>query len=183
MKTTLYISLLLLSTWVATAQYGSSSTPQDWRNMVLASRVEGVNTSGMYYEYLQNTNNWWGDWLLPWRVSIQLSDIRDEKFLQSNFVQASMGHATIGVGGLKTLTDKLYLNIDAGVILGSENLTERTGKQFDRFFLGLSSFQGLLFIPNSKWALVLKAGIYEQVLTSKLYNYDVGATLGVGLTF
>ncbi len=45
------------------------------------------------------------------------------------------------------------------------------------------SFQGLLFIPNSNWALVLKAGIYEQVLTSKLYDYDVGATLGVGLKF
>ena len=94
-----------------------------------------------------------------------------------------MGHATIGVSGLKTLTDKLYLNIDAGVILGSENLTELTGKQYDRFFVGLSSFQGILFVPTTKWAVVLKAGIYEEVLTSKLYGYDVGLLLGVGLKF
>lgn len=52
MKTTLYITFLVLSTWTVTAQYGSSSNTQDWRNMVLASRAEGVNTSGMYYEYL-----------------------------------------------------------------------------------------------------------------------------------
>ena len=116
-------------------------------------------------------------------VSIQLSDIRDEKFLQSNFVQASMGHATIGVGGLKTLTNRLYLNIDAGVILGSENLTELTGKQYDRFFVGLSSFQGILFVPTTKWAVVLKAGIFEEVLTSKLYQYDIGILLGIGLKF
>lgn len=183
MKTTFYIVLLLLSTWTATAQYGSSSNTQDWRNMVLVSRTEGVNTSGMYYEYLQNTNNWWGDWLLPWRVSIQFSDIRDEKFRKSNFRQASMGQVTLGVGGLKTLTDKLYLNIDAGVILGSENLTEFTGKQYERFVVGLSSFQGILFIPKTKWAIVLKAGIYEEALTSKLYSYDIGILVGIGLKF
>jgi len=96
---------------------------------------------------------------------------------------ALQGHATIGVSGLKTLTDKLYLNIDAGVILGSENLTELNGKQYDRFFVGLSSFQGILFVPTTKWAIVLKAGIYEEVLTSKLYGYDVGLLLGVGLKF
>lgn len=183
MKTTLFTSLLVLSTWTVTAQYGSASNTQDWRNMVLFSRAEGINTSGMYYEYLQNTNNWWGDWLLPWRVSIQFSNIRDEEFQKSNFLQATMGHATIGVSGLKTITDKLYLNIDAGVILGSENITELTGKQYDRFFVGLSSFQGILFVPTTKWAVVLKAGIYEEVLTSKLYGYDVGVQLGVGLKF
>lgn len=183
MKAALFTTLLVLSTWTVTAQYGSASNTQDWRNMVLVSRVEGINTSGMYYEYLQNTNNWWGDWLLPWRVSIQFSNIRDEEFQKSNFRQATMGHATIGVSGLKTLTDKLYLNIDAGVILGSENLTELTGKQYDRFFVGLSSFQGILFVPTTKWAVVLKAGIYEEVLTSKLYGYDVGVQLGFGLKF
>ena len=183
MKTSYFTTLLLLSTWLATAQHGTSSNTQDWRNIVLVSRAEGINTSGMYYEYLQNTNNWWGDWLLPWRVSIQISEIRDEKFLKSNFQQASMGQATLGVGGFKTLTDKIYLNIDAGVILGSENLVELTGKEYDRFYAGLSSFQGILFVPTTKWAVVLKAGVYEEVLTSKLYSYDVGVLLSVGLKF
>lgn len=183
MKKSYFTTLLLLSTWLATAQSGTSSNTQDWRNMVMVSRVEGINTSGMYYEYLQNTNNWWGDWLLPWRVSIQVSEIRNAKFEKSIFRQASMGHAAIGVGGFKTLTDKIYLNIDAGVILGSENLVELSWKQYDRFYVGLRSFQGILFVPTTKWAVVLKAGVYEEVLTSKLYNYDVGVLLGVGLKF
>jgi len=183
MKPTCFTMLLLLGTWAATAQYGSSSKTQDWRNMVLASRAEGINTSGMHYEYLQNTNNWWGDWLLPWRASIQLTDLRNEKFQKSDFRQATMGHATVGVSGIKTLSDRLYLNMDAGVILGSENLVELSGKQYDRFYVGLSSFQGILFIPTSKWAVVLKTGIYEEVLTSKVYGFDMGLMLGAGLKF
>ena len=182
MKTTC-LTLLLLSTWVASAQYGTSSNTQDWRNIVLVSRVEGVNTSGMHFEYLQNTNNWWNDWLLPWRVSIKLADIRTEKFEKSDYIKASFNHATIGMGGYKTLSDRLYLNIDAGVILGSENLTPLRGNPFDHFFVGLSSFQGILFVPSTKWALVLKAGVYEEVLTSKLYGYDLGINLGVGFKF
>ena len=70
-----------------------------------------------------------------------------------------------------------------GVILGSENLVELTGKEYDRFYAGLSSFQGILFVPTTKWAVVLKAGVYEEVLTSKLYSYDVGVLLSVGLKF
>lgn len=182
MKTT-YLALLLLSTWVASAQYSSLSRRQDWRNMVLVSRTEGVNTSGMHFEFLQNANNWWGNWLLPWRISFQLAEIQTEKFEKSNYIKASFSHATIGLGGYKTLSDRLYLNIDAGVILGSENLTPLRGNQFDYFFVGLSSFQGILFVPSTKWALVLKAGVYEEVLTSKLYGYDLGIKLGVGFKF
>ena len=148
MKTTYFTILFLLSYGIGSAQYGSATTPQDWRTMVLVSKKEGIHTSGLHFEYLQNTNNWWGDWLLPWRISFQIADIRPEKFEKTNYTKATFSHATIGLGGYKTISETLYLNIDAGVILGSENLTERTGKQFDRFFLGLSSFQGLLFIPN-----------------------------------
>jgi hypothetical protein len=31
--------------------------------------------------------------------------------------------------------------------------------------------------------IVLKAVIYEEVLSSKLYNFDVGVKIGVGLMF
>ena len=75
------------------------------------------------------------------------------------------------------------MNLDGGVILGLENLTEFSGRNADRFFVGLSTSQGVLYIPDSKFALVLKGGLYQEVLTSKLYNFDIGIQVGVGLKF
>jgi hypothetical protein len=53
----------------------------------------------------------------------------------------------------------------------------------ERVFVGLSLFQGILFVPRINVPIVLKAGIYEEVLNSKLYNFDVGVKIGVGLMF
>ena len=186
MKKTIIPIAIILITCVGqyvSAQYQSSGGSQNWKNIVLASKTEGINTSGYHFEYLQNTNNWWGDWLIPWRASIQLTNIRDQQFEKSKYLEATISHITLGVSGYKGISENLFLNLDGGVILGLENLTEFSGRNADRFFVGLSTSQGVLYIPDSKLALVLKGGLYQEVLTSKLYNFDIGIQVGVGLKF
>ena len=75
------------------------------------------------------------------------------------------------------------LNLDGGVVIGNEKLTSFSSAYSERVFVGLSLFQGILFVPRINVPIVLKAGIYEEVLSSKLYNFDVGVKIGVGLMF
>lgn len=182
MKQSMLTLIILFSSLAISAQKQLSNT-YDWHTMVAVSKSEGVNTSGFYVEFLQNKNNWWGDWLIPWRASLQLTDLRNERFNKTNYRQITMGHATFGVGGLKPLSDRVTLSVDGGVVLGGENLVQVNGRTNDHFYIGLSSFQGILFFPSKQWALVLKAGIYEEFLTSKVYGVDIGLQIGLGIRF
>lgn len=179
-----YILLIMLSVFnIAQAQSTNNSAIEDWRNIVLVSRVEGTNTTGVHFEYLQNRNQWWGDWLVPWVFRFQSTELRDKTFNKTNYQTASVAQLTVGVKGYKPLTDSLLLNLDGGVVIGNEKLTSFSSAYSERVFVGLSLFQGILFVPRINVPIVLKAGIYEEVLNSKLYNFDVGVKIGVGLMF
>lgn len=179
-----YILLITLSVFnIAQAQSTNNSAIEDWRNIVLVSRVEGTNTTGVHFEYLQNRNQWWGDWLVPWVFRFQSTELRDKTFNKTNYQTASVAQLTVGVNGYKPLTDSLLLNLDGGVVIGNEKLTSFSSAYSERVFVGLSLFQGILFVPRINVPIVLKAGIYEEVLNSKLYNFDVGVKIGVGLMF
>lgn len=81
------------------------------------------------------------------------------------------------------ISENSLLNLDGGVVIGNEKLTSFSGAYTERVFVGLSFFQGIMFVPKINVPIVLKAGIYEEVLNSKLYNFDIGVKIGVGLTF
>jgi hypothetical protein len=151
--------------------------------MILASKYEGINTSGFEAVYYKNNNMWWNDWLTPLSIGLQSTSIRNEKFEESEYLSADLGYITLGITGFKNLTEKLYINIDVGVIIGFENLTDFNSSSDERFVIGLSSSQGILYIPNTNSGFVLKAGIYEEALTSKLYAFDIGFKLGAGFVF
>jgi len=186
MKKTIFIFTITLLSCVGHythAQSSNSSSIEDWSNIVLVSKVEGLNTTGVHFEYLQNRNRWWGDWLLPWAIRYQSTELRDKTFNKTNYRTASIGQLTVGINAYNPLTENLLLNLDGGVIVGNEKLTSFTGANTERVFVGLSLFQGILFVPKTTIPIVLKAGIYEEVLNSKLYNFDIGVKIGAGIKF
>ena len=77
----------------------------------------------------------------------------------------------------------LLLNLDGGVIIGNEKLTRFSNAYTERVFVGLSLFQGVMFVPKISVPIVLKAGVYEEVLNSKLYTFDIGVKIGLGIRF
>ena len=120
---------------------------------------------------------------MPWAVSFQSTELHDKTFNKTDYRTASVAQLTVGVNGYKPLTNNLFLNLDGGVIIGNEKLTHFSGVYNERVFIGLSLFQGILFVQDITVPLVLKAGIYEEVLNSKLYNFDIGVKVGVGFKF
>ena len=53
----------------------------------------------------------------------------------------------------------------------------------ERFVFGLGASQGVVYVQNAKWGIVLQARIYEDIVNSKLYTIDVGIHFGAGLQF
>jgi hypothetical protein len=40
-----------------------------------------------------------------------------------------------------------------------------------------------MITPQTMLPIVIKAGVYEEALNTKLYNFDIGFKIGVGVHF
>lgn len=62
-------------------------------------------------------------------------------------------------------------------------LIDYSSERFDRILIGMTTSQGLLFIPKSKYGVVFGASVFEKVFTSKIYSFDLGIQFSVGVKF
>ncbi len=46
------------------------------------------------------------------------------------------------------ISENSLLNLDGGVVIGNEKLTSFSGAYTERVFVGLSFFQGIMFVPK-----------------------------------
>jgi hypothetical protein len=181
---TYLLALIAFGTFnLALAQNNSDADQIEWNSIILVSKTGGINTSGLDVEYLQNTNQWWGNWLIPVSAGFRTTDLNDKAFKKTNYQSASIGQLTIGLSGYNPLSKSVLLNVKVGVLVGNENLTNFSGETDERIFVGAHSFQGVMIIPQTKLPIVIKAGVYEEALNSKLYNFDIGFKIGVGVHF
>lgn len=183
MKTPRLTILILLSCWAVSAQYNPASKTQNWNNIISVSKMEGTHTSGLQFSYLKNTDFWWNDWLIPLSFSFQTKEIQEETFLESPYLSVTKTQGTLGFSGYKPIAPQWLLKVEVGVILGSEILVDLFNQRDERFVFGLGSSQGVMFVPSSQWGVVLQAGLYEDIVNSKLYTFDVGVHFGAGLQF
>jgi hypothetical protein len=115
--------------------------------------------------------------------SFQTKGIQEETFLESPYLSVTKIQGTLGFSGYKPIAPQWLLNVEVGVILGNEILVDLFNRRDERFVFGLGSSQGVMFVPSSQWGIVLQAGIYEDIVNSKLYTFDVGVHFGAGLRF
>lgn len=184
MKKTYLLAIIAFGTFnLALARNNTDADQIDWNSIILVSKTKGINTSGLDVEYLQNTNQWWGIWLIPVSTGFRATDLNDKAFKKINYKSASIGQLTIGLSGYNPLSKSVLLNVKLGVMVGNENLTSFSGETDERIFVGAHSFHGVMITPQTKLPIVIKAGVYEEALNSKLYNFDIGFKIGVGVHF
>ncbi|PRZ01866.1 hypothetical protein BY457_102274 [Marinilabilia salmonicolor] len=155
----------------------------EWVNLVVYSPRIGVNATGWgvdYYGYNLTGSSRWG---LPLVVGIEGFDLRPDYFDKTGYYQAEMSYMTFGVSPFYRLGDKFYLQLGVRLIYGEEELTDFSGDVSSNMFFGLNPSQGIVFIPESKAGVTLGIGIYEKVLSSDVYNNDVGVTFQLGIKF
>ena len=117
----------------------------------------------------------------------QIKEIHEDIILELPYLICLLPlktQATLGLSGYKPSASQLLLNIEVGAILGSEILVDLLNQSNERFVFGLGASQGVVYVKtNAKWGIVLQAGIYEDIVNSKLYTIDVGINFGAGLQF
>ena len=131
----------------------------------------------------KNNGFWYNDWLIPLSFGFHIKEIHEDIILELPYLSATKTQATLGLSGYKPSASQLLLNIEVGAILGSEILVDLLNQSNERFVFGLGASQGVVYVPNAKWGIVLQAGIYEDIVNSKLYTIDVGIHFGAGLQF
>jgi len=89
----------------------------------------------------------------------------------------------VGICPFRRLNDYLFLNLGLQLIIGEEELTGFGGNQSTNTIFGIAPSQGIYFIPKSKVGITLGIGLYEKLLTSKIYQNDYGIKFEVGIKF
>ena len=120
----------------------------------MVSKTEGINTTGLDVEYLRNSNQWWGNWLIPVSAGFRTTDLTDKALKKTTYQSASTGQLTIGLSGYNQLSKSVLLNV--------------SGETDKPVFVGVHSFQGVMIIPQPKLPIVIKAELHEEVLNSNL---------------
>lgn len=89
-----------------------------------------------------------------------------------------------GLSPLRKLNDYFYANLGFQLLFGSEELIDGTsgGKSTNTVF-GIAPHQGLVFIPKANFGITFGLGIYEKLLTSQVYQNDLGIKLEIGVKF
>ncbi|WP_010662287.1 hypothetical protein [Marinilabilia salmonicolor] len=155
----------------------------EWINLAVYSQRIGANATGWGVDYYGYNLTSRSRWVLPLVVGIEGFDIRPDYFNKSGYYMAEMSYMTFGISPLYHLGDKFYLNLGVRLIYGEEELTDFSGDVSSNIFFGLNPSQGIVFIPESKFGVTLGIGIYEKVLSSNVYNNDVGVTFQLGIKF
>ncbi len=123
------------------------------------------------------------DWIFPWTIGVENYEIDSELILKSEYRSYSSGYFGIGRTAIKHFKNNFYFNLSASIVLGTEKLTDYSSARFNRILVGMTTSQGLLYIPKSKYGVVFGAGVFEKAFTSKIYSFDLGLQLSIGVKF
>lgn len=156
-----------------------------WNSLLTFNKTWGVNADGWGLTYYGYTINKKSDWIIPWVISLERYTIDPEYFSQWGYQEAQFSYYMPGLSAFKKLNKNgnLYSNFTFMIPLGSEKLTDFRGEESTHFIIGLAPTQGLYFIPKSKFGITFGLGIYERLLTSKVYKSDIGIKAEMGIKF
>ena len=83
----------------------------------------------------------------------------------------------------KKLFPGAYATLSANVPVGFEILENLEGNNSVNFVIGVGASQGLRFIPWEKNGLVFGVDFFQQLETSRIYNFDLGVEVVLGINF
>lgn len=183
-KSSYFFVFIFFLCQLVNGQNPKTKTNTSWENLILLSKTVGVNSDGIKIQYYKNRGNkYTNDWIFPWTIGVENYTIDSKLILKSNYRSYSSGYFGIGRNAIKHFKNNFYFNINASIVLGTEKLIDYSSERFDRILIGMTTSQGLLFIPKSKYGVVFGASIFEKAFTSKIYSFDLGIKLSVGVKF
>lgn len=157
-----------------------------WGNMLTYRQSIGMMESSYnlsYYGYFVSRKTW------TFPLSLRLSSSRnyDDARLKSGYTDWSQHLTYLGLSGFRNLKDDFYLSLGGHLPLGWERY-RLDNDPIDRkrrlhLMTGINAEERIFYMSPNKTGLILGVGMYQRLMTSKLYWYDIGITFEVGLKF
>lgn len=155
-----------------------------WNSMLSFNQSIGANAKGWglnYYTYVKKKDL--NSWTIPPMFSIERFMLFPDYLLQTKYKEIELHYFMIGASAYKKIEGNLYFNLQCMLPMGKETLTNYQDFKQESSLFGITSSQGLIYIPQSKFGIVFGVSIYERFFTSEAYNYDVGIKGELGIKF
>lgn len=153
-----------------------------YNNVLSFNPSSGIYATGWGLSYYRFKNNEKSDWIIPFMLSIESFIINAATTGNTGYQKAKLNFSMPGISAFKKLDGGAYVNLTLLIPVGHENLTS-SGKESENFLIGVAASQGILIIPKSKSGITIGIGLYQRLLTSKVYKKDFGVRAGIGLKF
>ncbi len=155
----------------------------EWVSLLRLNKSFGLNASGWGFSYYGYSTNTTRKWFFPFVISFDWFTIDADYFEQFNYYQASLNYSKYGISIFRKLSDRFYANATFVIPLGSETLTNFSGRESKYFLIGFAPSQGISFIPVSEYGLTFSVEVFEHFMTSQVYATDFGVNVKVGFKF
>jgi hypothetical protein len=154
-----------------------------WNNLITFSMKYGTRANGWslkYYGYVSKNNQ---RWFIPCVFEFERFAIKQDYFERFNYQSAKISYWMVGISPLRKLNDYFYINLGIQLVIGDEQLKDFDGQENIRTIFGITPSQGIYFIPKSNFGIICGVGLYEKLLTSEVYQNDIGIKFEIGIKF
>ena len=165
-----------------TSSFSQRRPPRDY--LITYTDVEGLNASSLglsFYSYPDNNNR--TKWMFPMVISVNVLTLRPSYFEKLNYESAKLNYYMPGISAFRKINNYFWLNLGLQIPIGSEEVKDYYGNKFDTFLIGLVPTEGIFFIPQSDVGFTFSVGLYQELMTSIVYNVDIGLKAEIGIKF
>lgn len=165
-------------------QSGTESKPLlgKWYNLLTFKKVFSKHKKGYKISYIGFADND-KDFILPFVMSYDRYSIKSKSLTNQGY--RSIDAYTLGGGfdGYFKIHSGVYLNLGLDVPIGMELTKNLMNKKRYNFLIGISAKQGIKIMPWKDLGIVIGAGVFQQIQTSKVYQTNFGFELELGINF
>ncbi|MEN7551302.1 hypothetical protein AAG747_25515 [Rapidithrix thailandica] len=153
-----------------------------WYNLLTVQKIFSKYRQGWKVTYTGFADSE-EDFILPFTLSYDQYSLKPKVLERKGY--KSVDSYTLGGGleGLVKILPGLYGRLGLHIPVGLESIKELQNKRKNNFLIGVKGRQGLVWIPWEDFGIVIGAGFFQQIQTSKIYKSDYGFELELGVNF
>ncbi|WP_109097105.1 hypothetical protein [Aquimarina sp. AU58] len=153
-----------------------------WFDMLTYRKIYSKHKEGWKMSYIGFADSD-KDFIMPFVISYDKYSIKRSSLLNKNYTSVDAFSVGGGFDGYLKIIPGVYINIGIEVPLGLEITKKIEGKKQHNFLIGIGAKQGVKIIPWKEYGIVIGAGVFQQIQTSKVYTKNFGFELELGINF
>lgn len=123
-------------------------------------------------------------WIKPYETSFEITWAKDDIAAENGFSEVnSFVFRPELYFFYKRLLSGVYASMSVNAPFGFELLEDMEGANSFNFVIGAGASQGLRFIPWQQKGIVFGVDFFQQLETSKVYSFDYGIEVVLGMNF